>query len=66
MPKIMPANQLAKDLILATPPVAISIFGVALGDIAAIVSISWIAFLAGSKLYHYIKKKRKKKNSKGD
>ena len=57
----MPGNQLAKDLILATPPVAISIFGLALGDIAAIVSISWIAFLAINKFYHYCKSKKDKK-----
>jgi len=57
----MPGNQLAKDLILAAPPVAISIFGLALGDIAAIVSISWIAFLAISKFYYYCKSKKDKK-----
>lgn len=61
MAKVMPAKELAKDLILATPPVALSIFGVALGDIAAIVSITWVAFLAGSKLYNYIKEKQENK-----
>lgn len=61
MAKVMPASNLAKDLVLAAPPVAISIFGVALGDIAALVSITWIGFLAGSKLYHYLKFKRENK-----
>ena len=62
----MPAKTLAKDLILATPPVALSIFGVALGDIAAIVSITWVCFLAGTKLYYYLKSKNKRKRRKGD
>jgi hypothetical protein len=55
----MPGKTLVKDIILAAPPVALSIFGVALGDIAAIVSISWVCFLAGAKLYYYLKEKRK-------
>jgi len=57
----MPVKSLAKDLVLATPPVAISFFGVALGDIASIVSITWVAFLAGSKLYYYLKEKKQEK-----
>jgi hypothetical protein len=60
MAKSMTDSGLARDLVLATPPVAISIFGVALGDIAAIVSIAWVFFLAGNKLYHYIKNKKNK------
>ena len=59
-------KTLAKDIILATPPVALSIFGVALGDIAAIVSITWVAFLAGCKLYTYIQSKRNKTRRKED
>lgn len=62
----MPTRELAKDILLATPPVALSIFGVALGDIAAIVSISWVCFLAGSKLFYYIKRKKDKKRREGD
>ena len=54
-------SDLVKDLALAAPPVAISLFGLALGDIAAIVSITWVFFLAGSKLYEWIKRKRKNK-----
>lgn len=61
MAKVMPADNLAKDLILATPPVAISIFGVALGDIAAIVSIAWVGFLASRKLYLYLKRRKQEK-----
>ena len=57
----MPGKAWVKDMILATPPVALSIFGVALGDIAAIVSIIWVGFLAGAKLYYYLKEKRKSK-----
>lgn len=60
MGEVMPAKELTKDLILATPPVALSIFGVALGDIAAIVSITWVIFLALSRLHQYIRLKREK------
>ena len=47
-----------KDISIAAVPAGIAIFGVALGDIAAIVSISWIVFLAGRELFRYIKSKK--------